>query len=489
LCAEELQQAHSNMQRLKAIREALEQSPHNLSLLLLYGHSSLEELSLEEAREAFTRVLELDVNSIDGQLGMARTHLLEGDASGAAVRAERVLQMHPGHAGANLLLSRINLTEGNRSAAMDYFKAALKADAAITDAALEAELGKAAVQARRNTGPVPTLDYNAAEGFNSGTDLATDPFDDPFLDEADDDWKPETFFAPGDTERTRVNFDSVGGMEELKEEIRLKIVYPLQHPDLYKAYGRKAGGGILIFGPPGCGKTLLLRAVAGEVGCNYFAISLHEIFDPYFGSSERNLHQVFETARSNAPCVLVFDEIDSLAVDRRHVRESQMRNLVNQFLSELDGIRADNSRILVIGATNAPWNLDPAFRRPGRFDQTIFVPPPDLPARAQIIELLAKERPISQLDVDALAKVTKNFTGADLQWVFDRAAELALSEAVHTGRPVPMSMDLLLDVAKQHSPTTSTWFDGVRTHAKPDSRDGLYNEVRKFLSSAPSPTP
>jgi AAA+ superfamily predicted ATPase len=478
------------MQRLKAIREALKQSPQNLSLLLLYGHASLEELSLEEAKDAFTRVLEIEAESADAQLGMARVHLLEGDTSGAAVRAERVLQLLPGHAGANLLLSRVSLAEGDRTRALSYFKSALRSDGSVSDPALEAELGKAALQARRNTSAIPALDINAlSENINFTPEGNTELFDDPFVEEVDDDWKPETFFTPGDAQRGRVNFDSVGGMETLKEEIRLKIVYPLQHQDLYKAYGRKAGGGILLFGPPGCGKTLMLRAVAGEVNCNYFAISLHEIFDPYFGSSERNLHQVFETARAHAPCVLVFDEIDSLAIDRRHVRESQMRNLVNQFLSELDGIRADNSRVLVIGATNAPWNLDPAFRRPGRFDQTIFVPPPDVTGRAQIIELLAKERPISRLDVEALAKATKNFTGADLQWIFDRAAELALSEAIHTSRPVPMSMDLLLEVVKQYTPISSSWFEGARPHVKPNGCDSIYNEVRKFLNTSLIPAP
>jgi transitional endoplasmic reticulum ATPase len=477
------------MQRLKAIREALEESPHNLSLLLLYGHSSLDELALEDAKEAFTRVLELDQYSSDAQLGMAKIHLLEGDASGAAVRAESVLQQDANSAPAHLLLSRISLTEGNRSAALESFRNAVRLDPAIMDTALEAELGKAATQARRSSGQSQSAEISGAtssESFPNGLEAVGEAYEDPFFDDEDEDWRPETFYTPGDPERSRTTFDSVGGMEELKEEIRLKIVYPLQHPELYKAYGRKPGGGILIFGPPGCGKTLMLRAVAGEVGCNYFSISLHEIFDPYFGSSERNLHQVFATARAHAPCVIVFDEIESLAIDRRQVRESQVRNLVNQFLSELDGINSDNSRILVIGATNAPWNLDPAFRRPGRFDQTIFVPPPDLPARSQIIELLARERPISHMDVDALARATKGFTGADLQWIFDRAAELALSEAVQTGRPVPMSMNLLLDVAKQHCPSMDTWFEGVRPHVKPDDRDGLYRDVKKFLNAAPS---
>jgi transitional endoplasmic reticulum ATPase len=280
-----------------------------------------------------------------------------------------------------------------------------------------------------------------AEG---GAEAYEDPFDEPPYD-----WRPETFYAPGDPQRFGTSFADVGGMEALKEEIRLKITYPLQFPDLYKAYGRGTGGGILIYGPPGCGKTLMLRAVAGEVPCNYLSVGLHEIFDPYFGSTERNLHQIFETARANAPCVLVFDDLDSLAQDRRHVRESQMRNLVNQFLHEMDGLR-DNPRVLVIGATNQPWQIDPAFRRPGRFDQAIFVPPPDAAARAEIISLQARGKPISNLDVPALVAATEGFSGADLEWVFSRAAEMTLSAAIHSGQAVPIPMDLLLNVARGH---------------------------------------
>ncbi len=475
------------MSRLTAIREALEQSPSNVSLLQLYGHACLEELQLDEAREAFDRVLALDPGQYDAHLGIARVLIMQGDSSGAAVRAERVLQADPGNAPAHLLLSRVFLSEGDRNLALDHFEKAVHSDAAVSDVALEQELGRSAGDVRKSMSAPNAPEPVFSDPFSSSGDTAPDPFDDPFVDDATEDWRPETFFAPGDPERGRVNFDAVGGMEELKEEIRLKIVYPLQHPELYKAYGRKAGGGILIFGPPGCGKTLMLRAVAGEVGCNYFAIGLHEIFDPYFGSSERNLHQVFETARANSPCVLVFDELDSLAVDRRNLRESQMRNLVNQFLFELDGLRSDNSRILVIGATNAPWQLDPAFRRPGRFDQTIFVPPPDFPARTQIIELLAKDKPISQLNLDDLAKATKGFTGADLKWVFDRAAELALSEAVHSGRPVPISMDLLLQVANLHRPSSGEWFEGIRPHVQESAQDSLYTDVRKFLNAPTSP--
>lgn len=472
------------MSKSSALRDALKQSPNNLSLLLLYGRACLEELHLDEAREVFARALDVDPDQTDAQLGIAKVLFLEGNNSGAAVRAERVIFLEPNNAQAHLLLSRVYLSEGDRAKALDHFDRAAQIDGTMSDPALERELGRTTRDARK-TAPAPAPEPASQETQPAGNADPDEFFDDPF-DEPPFDWRPETFYAPGDPERNRVTFADVGGMEELKEEIRLKITYPLQFPDLYKAYGRKTGGGILIYGPPGCGKTLILRAVAGEVPCNYLAVGLHEIFDPYFGSTERNLHQIFETARANAPCVLVFDDLDSLAQDRRQIRESQMRNLVNQFLHEMDGIRSDNQRILVIGATNQPWALDPAFRRPGRFDQAIFVPPPDAPARAQIIELLAKDKPIADFDAAALIEATNGFSGADLKWVFDRAAELALSAAIHTGHPVPITLELLLAVAKAHTPTTQTWFEGMHTHAqKQDGPDSIFNDIRKFLN-APS---
>lgn len=472
------------MSKSSALRDALTQSPNNLSLLLLYGRACLEELRLDEAREIFARALEIDPDHADAMLGTARVLFMEGDTSGAAVRAERVIFLDPINAQAHLLLSRVYLSEGDRARAIEHFDRAAQIDGTMSDPALERELGRTARDARKTAPSSPAPEPVNQETQSTGgepDEFSDDPFDEPPYD-----WRPETFYAPGDPERNRVTFADVGGMEELKEEIRLKITYPLQFPDLYKAYGRRTGGGILIYGPPGCGKTLILRAVAGEVPCNYLAVGLHEVFDLYFGSTERNLHQIFETARANAPCVLVFDDLDSLAQDRRQIRESQMRNLVNQFLHEMDGIRSDNQRILVIGATNQPWALDPAFRRPGRFDQAIFVPPPDSPARAQIIELLAKDKPIADFDAAALIEATNGFSGADLKWVFDRAAELALSAAIHSGHPVPITLDLLLAVAKAHTPTTQTWFEGMHTHAQQQNGpDSIFNDMRKFLN-APS---
>jgi len=473
------------MSRLQTLREALQHAPDNTALLLLYGHACLDELHLEEAQEIFSRILTLESDHTEAQLCQAKVLLLQGDTSAAAVRVERLLQRDPQNTSAHLLLSRIHLTENNRAKALEHYSRALELDASCTDPALEADLGKSGRPNQlkeRISSPMELIEMD-----DSG-ETQQEFFDDPFDDPPPYDWRPETFFSPGDSERFRVTFSDVGGMEALKEEIRLKIIYPLQHQELYKAYGRKTGGGILLYGPPGCGKTLLLRATAGEVACNYFAIGIHEVFDPYYGSIERNLHQIFETARANAPCVLVFDELDSLAPDRRHLRDAQMRNVVNQFLSELNGLRSENHRILVIGATNSPWQLDPALRRPGRFDQAIFVPPPDEVARQQIIKLLAKDKPISKLDDLTLAKATASFSGADLRWVFDRAVELALADALHSGKKVPIEMDLLLKVASEHSASTMAWLDGVKQNTPTTQQDALYHEVRKFMQTvAPKP--
>jgi transitional endoplasmic reticulum ATPase len=470
------------MSRLETLREALNHAPDNTALLLLYGHACLDELQLEEAQETFEHILARDPEHTEAHLCLARVLIVQGDTSSAAVRLERILQHDAANAPAHLLLSRIFLTENNRTKAIEHFHRAQSIDSSATDPALSAELGNTGKPApkERITSPLDDLELGGDDD-----DIATDFFDDPFDEPSPGDWRPDTFFTPGDNERHKVSFADVGGMDALKEEIKLKIIYPLQHPELYKAYGRKSGGGILLYGPPGCGKTLMLRATAGEVSCNYFAIGLHEIFDPYYGSIERNLHHIFETARANSPCVLVFDEIDSIAPDRRSGRDAQMRNIVNQFLSELDGIRSENHRILVIGATNSPWQLDPALRRPGRFDQTIFVPPPDEAARLQIIKLLGKDKPISKLNDDLLAKATEGFSGADMKWVFDRATELALADAIHAGKTVPISMDMLLSVAKQHAPSTHAWIEGVKQHAPAIAQDAIYSEVKKFLQAAP----
>ena len=241
--------------------------------------------------------------------------------------------------------------------------------------------------------------------------IPVEDFDDDFIDE-----DGISFLNKPD-----INFKNVGGMEKVKEEIDLKIIKPLLHKDLYKAYGKKIGGGILLYGPPGCGKTHIARATAGEINANFINIGINDILDMWMGSSEKNLHEIFETARANTPCVIFIDEIDALGANRNDINKTAGRTVINQFLSELDGIDSDNEGILVLGATNAPWYIDPAFRRPGRFDRIIFVAPPDEIAREEIFKIELKEKPTDNIKFQDLAKKSKEYSGADIKASVDIA--------------------------------------------------------------------
>jgi SpoVK/Ycf46/Vps4 family AAA+-type ATPase len=273
----------------------------------------------------------------------------------------------------------------------------------------------------------------------------------------------------------------VGGMETVKKEIELKIIKPLLHPELYKAYGKKVGGGILLYGPPGCGKTFLAKATAGQVNARFISVGLNDILDMWIGNSDKNLHEIFELGRHNTPCILFIDEIDALGASRSDMKQSAGRHLINQFLQELDGIDKSNEGVLIIGATNTPWNLDPAFRRPGRFDRIIFVPPPDETTRESILKLKLKNKPIEAIDYSQLAKKTENYSGADIDAIIDIAIELKLESSFTDGIPKPIETKDLLSAIKKHKASTQEWFMTAKNFAMFANDAGLYDDILSYL--------
>ncbi|MGE0027801.1 MAG: 26S protease regulatory subunit [Thermoleophilia bacterium] len=289
---------------------------------------------------------------------------------------------------------------------------------------------------------------------------------------------------PGDDAppaRPRVTLEDVAGMEQAKREFRLRIVAPFTHPELHAAYGGATGGGVLLYGPPGCGKTLLARAAAGEAGADFMSVGIEEILDMWLGASERNLHDVFVEARRRAPVVLFFDEVDALGPRRGDVRASGGRSVVNQFLAEMDGVGSANEGVLVLAASNAPWHLDGAFRRPGRFDRILFVPPPDLDARVRIIELALASRPSAVRDVPALAGDTDGLSGADLVAIVDRAAQERFAAALETGDMEPITD---ADLAAARATVTSSvdeWFTTARNWARYANDGGQWDDVLRHL--------
>jgi SpoVK/Ycf46/Vps4 family AAA+-type ATPase len=285
----------------------------------------------------------------------------------------------------------------------------------------------------------------------------------------------------GELERPKINFDDVGGMKNVKEEINVKIIQPLMYPELYKAYGKKIGGGILLYGPPGCGKTHLARATAGQINASFISIGIHDVLDMWAGNSEKRLHELFELARRQTPCVLFFDEIDALGASRSDMRHSATKMLINQFLTELDGISASNDGVLILGATNAPWHLDTAFRRPGRFDRIIFVQPPDAEGRESILKIQLSGKPLQQIDYTSLSKVTPDFSGADLKAVVDITIEDKLRQSFEKGIPEPITTKDLVAAAKKVKPSTKEWFNTARNYALYANDSGLYDEILEYL--------
>jgi len=282
-------------------------------------------------------------------------------------------------------------------------------------------------------------------------------------------------------EKPRTNFSHVGGMEGVKREIDLKIIKPLENQELYAKYGKKVGGGILLYGPPGCGKTFIAKATAGEIDANFINVSLNDILDMWVGSSERNLNSYFELARSKTPCVLFFDEVDALGAKRSDLRQSAGKNVINQFLAEMDGLHAENEGILIIGATNSPWHLDSAFRRPGRFDRIIFVPPPDDVSKESIIKLKLQDKPHKNIDFKKLSKLTKNYSGADINAIIDIAIESIIEKALMTGEEKPIETADLTSAIKKHKASTVDWFTTAKNYALFSNKSGLYDEVLKYL--------
>ena len=432
-----------NDNHIDSLKEALKYSPDNVPLRLLLAESLLNSNRLEEAEVEFSTLLKYS-NDTKIRLGLANIFYIKESYSACNVILEDIIENGTKDISVYILYAKGLLKENAFSKAMEVYKKVLEMNPGYHDHDLDSKL--------------------RIKGFNesSESDIHED-IDSRFL------------------ERPAINFNDVGGMDSVKKEIELKIIKPLLHPELYKAYGKKTGGGILLYGPPGCGKTFIAKATAGHVNARFISIGLNDILDMWIGSSEKNLHELFELARQNTPCVLFIDEIDALGASRSDMKQSNTRHLINQFLQELDGINSSNDGILIIGATNTPWNLDPAFRRPGRFDRILFIPPPDENSKEAILKLKLKNKPIENIDYTGLAKKAINYSGADIDAIIDIAIEQKLESAFTDGIPKPIGTNDLLNAIKKHKASTQEWFMTAKNFAMFANDTGLYDEILIYM--------
>ncbi len=427
-------------QEVKDLLQALSESPENvyIRLLLIKKLQTIPEYK-DEIINQINELLKYDPDNIQGKNMLSREYYKQGKLSACIILGEELESKGKLELDTKLIMAKAFFKENAMDKAKAYYEEVLDED----------------------------------------SDMYDDELDEAFrlkLDYLEEEFAQENFL-----QKPRIRFEDVGGMSKVKKEIELKIIKPLEHADLYAQYGKKVGGGLLLYGPPGCGKTYIARATAGEIKANFINVSLNDILDMFVGNSEKNLHDIFEVARQNTPCVMFIDEIDALGAKRSDLRQSAGRNVINQFLAELDGIDASNEGILIIGATNAPWHLDPAFRRPGRFDRIIFVPPPDDESKREILKLKLADKPVEPIDYKAVIKNTKDYSGADIDALVDIAVEDKLEKAMETGIPEKITTKDLIKASKIHKASTLDWFTTAKNYALLANQSGLYDEILKYI--------
>jgi AAA+ superfamily predicted ATPase len=377
------------------------------------------------------------------RLHLAELMLQDARATEALGQCSTVLAKDPGNSEALALLQRCSAALNGRSAASPPQRGGFDWSAAEEEVA--DIIGPAFVEAQEHPSAVDDDDYDALQ-------------------------------------RSDLRLDDVAGMPEVKTQLELSLLGPLRNPELMKAYNVSTRGGLLLYGPPGCGKTFVAKAISGELGANFLPVGITDVMHHYFGDSERALHEIFETARRNAPCVLFFDEVDALGQRRSSTGlNSALRVVVNTLLAEMDSATSSNEGVYILAATNMPWDVDPALRRPGRFDRMIFVGLPDAEARSAIVHNNLRDRPTAGIDLGRIAARTEGLSGADLAHLCEAATQLAMADSLRSGEVRPVMMADVEAALAHIRPSTGPWFEAARNVIEFGNRDGSYDELAKFM--------
>ncbi|OBH88079.1 26S protease regulatory subunit [Mycobacterium sp. E2989] len=396
------------------------------------------------------------------------------ELSGAVERSPDVIELR-------LHLAGLLADKGRHAEALTHCSTALTQDPGNAQALSLLQRCSAALAASSGASAPAAEPPAAKEAFDwsSAEREVADIIEPAFVERPPDAVNEDDFDV---VQRVRVRLDDVAGMEDVKRQLDLSLLGPIKNPELMKAYKVTARGGLLLYGPPGCGKTFIAKAVSGELGANFYHVGIADVLHHWFGDSERSIRAVFDTARRNAPCVLFFDEVDALGHRRSALSGSSgMRPVVNTLLEEMDSAGSVNDGVYVLGATNAPWDVDPALRRPGRFDRMIFVGLPDTEARAGIVRSHLQDRPISGIDLKTIANRTDSFSGADLAYVCEIATQMAMADSMRSGQVRPVLMADIDNALAQIRPSTGPWFDTARNVVEFANNDGTYDDLAKYL--------
>ncbi|MGC8676178.1 MAG: AAA family ATPase [Candidatus Micrarchaeia archaeon] len=430
-----------------------------------------EENKFEEAIDLYSQAIKLDPVYSSAYFNRALSYALINRYDNAKLDAEKVMELEPDSYDAPYVMGLVEEYDGNYDKAREWFEKALKInpDYQPAKARLQQILGKTGVQQQQKT---------VSASKTAGAKIAGEEEEN------------KTVTEEGQIKRVRwyksnLSFKDIVGLEKQKEMIYENIILAIRKPELLRAYGKKLGLGVLFYGPPGNGKTYIVNAIAGETQSNIIVVRIHEIVDMYAGNTEKNLHAVFEQARQHTPCILFFDEIDALGMKREGGGDqmSYMRMAVNAFLTEMDGVEKNPEGIFVIGATNQPWDMDPALKRSGRFGERIYFPPPNYKARKGAFKYNTRSMPLGRISFGRLARATMGYSQADISDICDKAALIPAVEEDRTGRKRKVLMRDFLKMIKAHGSTLDEWYGMMRKEiiSKTETQivDGKKTEVVK----------
>jgi transitional endoplasmic reticulum ATPase len=406
----------------------------------------------DESREVLEQ--RLLTAPFDAGLRKAYAQLLlsQGDAVAALAQAELLCQQHPSASEVQVLRARTLLAAGHKAEALTAYTKAR----ALDDFESAPDLDGLVASAQSSQGPhLHVVGGKAAEA---------------------------TVTAIQQAPQEKVRFSSIVGMESLKKTIRLRIIEPYLNPGVFARFRMQPGGGILLYGPPGCGKTMIARAIANECNAAFISVGISDVLNMWLGESERNLAALFDKARSQQPCVLFFDELDALAYSRSKAGSASARTVVNEFLAQLDGIGRENRGLLILAATNMPWDVDSAMKRPGRFARQVFVPPPDALAREAMLQIKLTGVPVEEgVDFKRLAQATEHCSGADMDGFIDLAKESAVADNLLSRTERSLQTSDFEAALKEIQPSTLDWLRTVRNVVKYAGEDVSYKDVEAYL--------
>ncbi|MEM0200826.1 MAG: AAA family ATPase [Candidatus Micrarchaeaceae archaeon] len=414
---------------------------------------AFENNDFEKSIVLYTKAIDADPNYASAYFNRALSYAIINKYKEATRDAEKVLALEPESYDAPYVMGIISEYQQDYSGAKEWYELSLKRNPNYQQA-------KARLDQLKNK-----LDKPSSDSPIESSNLNMNTSNSQILEEQ----KNSTEVSDGQLKKVKwhkssITFKDVVGMKKEKKLIYENIILAIRKPELLKAYGKKLGLGVIFYGPPGCGKTYFVNAIGGETNSNVIIAAINEIVDMYAGNTEKNMHAIFEQARKNTPVVIFFDEIDALGGKREGGGEQQsfMRMAVNQFLQEMDGVEKNPEGIFVIGATNQPWDIDPALKRSKRFGETIYIPPPDYKTRKNAFKYNTRKMPLAGINFGRLARATIGFSQADIEEICDKAALIPAAEEDRTGKRRKIKMKDFIRMIKAHGNTLDEWYSMIR---------------------------